>query len=209
MKGFDRERQEFYREKSRFEKEILVKEGQIEMLQRMLTGRIGGEGWTVPEQHAQQMEAVLLEKDAQIGDLLGKIAELGRQLSARGQELREARLEGSRLETANESLLNHIYLLERKELSSKTTQQFYEIKQIKASTPTARGWEPPRKEELKYSGLEDLQKRLENLHNNRKELQEREKIKSEASYSHAAKYKDQPYKEQPYLRYPDYPRNKF
>jgi hypothetical protein len=86
------------------------------------------------------MEAILLEKDAQIGDLLGKIAELSRQLSARGQELREAKLEGSRLETANESLLNHIYLLEKKELSSKTTQQFYEIKQIKASTPTGRGW---------------------------------------------------------------------
>ena len=60
LKSFDKERQEFYREKSRYEKELLVKEGQIEMLQKMLTGRMGSDNQWGPTHSNEQMEALIL-----------------------------------------------------------------------------------------------------------------------------------------------------
>lgn len=43
-----------------------MKEGQIEMLQRMLTGRISGD----PPTNYQYFESLVLEKDLQISELL-------------------------------------------------------------------------------------------------------------------------------------------
>lgn len=189
VRSFDRERQEFYREKSRFEKELLVKEGQIEMLQRMLTGRIGGE----PALSYQFLESLLLEKDLQANQLLERIGELGRQLSSRAEELRAAKTETNRLENLNESLLHQIYLLEREQANNKTTQQFYDRhRPNKPTTPTARNWnydkdpydkQPYDKDLLRYPGLCDLQQRLETLKSNRIELEDRKRIKSELNYT--------------------------
>jgi gas vesicle protein len=72
--------------------------------------------------------------------LLEKISELSKQLSGRGEELREVKSELNRLENVNESLLHQLYLLEKKEANKKTTQQFYDLKRQKATTPTARNW---------------------------------------------------------------------
>lgn len=97
----------------------------------------------------------------QINELLERIGELSKQLSSRGEELREVKLEVGRLENINESLMHQLYLLEKKEANKKTTQQFYDLKRQKPNTPTSRGWDyEAKKEELRYSGLSDLQKRL-------------------------------------------------
>jgi hypothetical protein len=88
-------------------------------------------------------------------------------------------MEVNRLENVNESLLHQLYLLEKKEANKKTTQQFYDLKRQKPNTPTSRNWDyETKKEELRYSGLSDLQKRLENLKSNRIDLEDRKRIKS-------------------------------
>lgn len=58
------------------------------MLQKMLTGRIGGDDRPSLYHSYQHYESLLLEKDLQINELLGKISELGKVATSRGEELR-------------------------------------------------------------------------------------------------------------------------
>ena len=103
---------------------------------------------------------------------------MSRQLTKRGDELRENKNELSRLENVNESLLHQLYLLEKKEANNKTTQQFYDLKRQhhhhKPMTPTERRWdyEPNPKDLRKPSGYHEVQRRLDNLKHNRMELED-------------------------------------
>lgn len=97
-------------------------------------------------------------------------------------------MEVNRLENLNESLIHQLYLLEKKEANKKTTQQFYDIKR-KPNTPTARNWDYDKKDEPRYSGISDLQKRIETLKNNRIDLEDRKRIKSELNYTQPARFK--------------------
>lgn len=60
-------------------------------------------------------------------------------------------------------------------MSKKTTQQFYDMKRQKPTTPTAREWDfDMKKDETRYGCAEkNLKKRLDELKNNRIDFQDR------------------------------------
>ena len=74
IKSFDRERQQFYREKSRLEKELLVKEGQIEILQKTMTNLLGGDSQSLLNNSPQYYESIIVEKEKQLESLFNKIS---------------------------------------------------------------------------------------------------------------------------------------
>lgn len=72
-KSFERQRKEFYKEKSRLEKQILIKNGQIDMLQKIVKQKYTFEGNNEKryrmygnEDNFEKMENVLLQKDEEI-----------------------------------------------------------------------------------------------------------------------------------------------
>jgi hypothetical protein len=66
----------------------MIKEGQIDILQKTLAAMLGEGSQTLAGHPSfQSYEAALIEKDKAIEALLAKVQELSRQLNRRGEEL--------------------------------------------------------------------------------------------------------------------------